>query len=190
MFIAGWLLCLTCATTLAADPTTKDAMDLLDKLKAKTNLTLNPKKGKGVLTMVDLSRKKVTDADLKTIAALPTVRDLNLEGVVDKQVNGKPVYAKMQITDEGLKNLSAMKGLQVLDLTGTNITDEGLKYLAAMKELKTLRLANTKVTDEGMEQLTKLPKLASVALDDTAVTDTGIFALKRWKSDLNISNSK
>jgi Leucine-rich repeat (LRR) protein len=176
---------LFCTVTGAADPTTEDAMALLDKLKA-TYAPKNKKSNKG-LTMIDLSRKKVTDADLKTIAVLTTVRDLKLEGPIDKEVAGKPVYAKVQITDDGLKNLAGMTALHSLDLTGTNITDEGLKHLAGMKDLQNLQLSSTKVTDAAVEQLTKLPKLQSLTLSNTKVTEAGVFALKRWKGELNIT---
>jgi internalin A len=172
------LVCLG-AVTNAADPTPADAARLLDKLKAKRNK-------QDPITRIDLGRKKVTDADLKVIGVLTSVRDLNLEGPILKEVSGKPVYAKEQISDAGLKNLAAMTDLRSLNLCGTNITDAGLKHLAGMKNLQNLQLSNTKVTDTGMEDLMKLPKLESLMLYDTKVTDTGVFALKRWKSELKI----
>jgi hypothetical protein len=172
------LVCLG-AVTNAAEPTPADAASLLDKLKAKYNKN-------GTITRVDLGRKKVSDADLKVIGVLKTVNDLNLEGSVLKEVSGKPIYAKEQISDEGLKNLAGMTHLRSLNLCGTNITDAGLKQLAVMKDLQNLQLSSTKVTDAGMEELMKLPKLQSVMLYDTQVTDTGVFALKRWKIELKI----
>jgi hypothetical protein len=172
------LVCLGAATN-AADPTSADATRLLDKLKARYNK-------KGTITLVDLGRKKVSDADLKVIGVLKTVQDLNLEGQVLRVVSGKPVYSKEQISDEGLKNLAAMTELRSLNLCGTTITDAGLKHLAAMKDLQNLQLSSTKVTDAGMDELMKLPKLQSLMLYDTKVTDTGVFALKRWKIELKI----
>jgi Leucine rich repeat len=167
------------AITHAAEPTPADATRLLDKLKVRY-----PKKG--TITVVDLGRKKISDADLKIISALKTVQDLNLEGSVLKEVSGKPIYSKEQISDEGLKNLAGMTNLRSLNLCGTNTTDAGLKYLGGMKDLQNLLLSSTKVTDAGMEDLMKLPKLQSLMLYDTQVTDTGVFALKRWKIELKI----
>jgi internalin A len=169
------------AVASAADPTPADATRLLDKLKAK----YNPKKG-GAVTRVDLGRKKLSDADLKIIGVLTSVRDLNIEGAVLKEVSGKPVYAKEQITDAGLQNLAGMTDLRSLNLSGTNITDAGLKHLAGMKNLQNLQLSSTKITDAGVDDLMKLPKLQTLMLYDSKVTDTGVFALKRWKLDLTI----
>ena len=177
------VLALLCTVTPAADPTPEDAVKLLDKLKAK-----HRPKGKSAesVIFVDTVRKKITDDNLKTIATLKKVRELNLGGVVLKEMGDKKIYDKKQITDEGLKNLADMTELRELILDGTNITDAGLKYLSKMTKLERLVLSYTKVTDEGMVELTKLPKLDSVQLYNTAVTDAGIGTLKRWKIDLKI----
>lgn len=169
--------------TPAADPTPEDAIKLLDKLKAK-----HRPKGKAAdsVTFVDIGRKKISDDDLKTIATLKKVRELNLGGVVLKEMGEKKIYDKKQITDEGLKNLADMTELRELILDGTNITDAGLKHLAKMTKLERLVLSYTKVTDEGMVELTKLPKLDSLQLYNTAITDAGVGTLKRWKIELKI----
>jgi len=150
------ILVLFCSMTVAADPTPEDAIKFLDKIKAKHR----PKGKKAdAVTFVDIARKKISDDDLKTIATLKSVRELNLGGLVLKEMGDKVIYDKKQITDEGLKNLADMTELRELILDGTNITDAGLKHLAKLKKLERLVLSYTKVTDEGMVELTKLPKL-------------------------------
>lgn len=183
--ILGSILVLVacCSLVPAADPTPDDAFKLLDKLKAKYR---KDKKGDGVQN-VDLARKKITDADLKTIGALKNVKDINLGGPIQKTVGDKVVYEPKQITDAGLKYLADWTELRELSLDGTNITDEGLKHLAGMKKLTRLILSDTKVTDDGMEHLTKLNALTDVQLFNTKVTVTGVGVLKRWKPAIRVS---
>jgi internalin A len=60
-----------------------------------------------------------------------------------------------KVTDAGLKDLTALEGLQKLNLSGTQVTDAGLKELGALKNLKILYLINTKVTGGGVAELQK-----------------------------------
>lgn len=171
-----------CCAVPAADPGPDDAIKLLDRMKAKYR---KDKKSDKVV-LVDLGRKRISDSDLKTIAALTTVRQLNLEGVVRKDVSDRVAYAAAQIGDAGVKHLAGMTDLRQLTLSGTHVTDAGLKHLATLKNLEVLSLNNTKVTDAGMQHLTRLPKLRSLNLFDTKVTDAGVGALKRGNPDLKI----
>jgi internalin A len=66
---------------------------------------------------VDLDRTKVTDADLKELKELKSLRKLDLTGT--------------KVTDAGVKELKVLKSLEVLFLTGTKVTDEGVKELKA-----------------------------------------------------------
>jgi hypothetical protein len=75
-------------------------------------------KGKPIVG-VDFARTKVTDADLKHLAALKQLRDLDL--------------GLTQVTNAGLKHLAALKQLRDLDLGLTQVTDAGLKHLAGLK---------------------------------------------------------
>ena len=49
------------------------------------------------------------------------------------------------VTDAGLKELAALKGLQALSLGWTKVTDAGLKELAGLKALQSLNLGGTQV---------------------------------------------
>jgi internalin A len=71
---------------------------------------------------------------------------------------------KSRITDDGLKDLTALKSLQWLGLDETQITDSGLKPLAEMKELEVLFMPGAKrVTKRGVAALQKaLPKIRIV----------------------------
>jgi hypothetical protein len=151
---------------VGADPTDADVTKLVEKLKGKTS-------PRGKLAIIDLGGKKVTDNDLKVIAASKTTREL--------------VLSKTSITDDGLKIISTMPDLRKLTVDSCKITDAGLANLAGMKNLTDLILNSTKVTDAGMESLTKIPKLAIVGVLETKVTVSGEGTLKRWKPDIKVA---
>jgi hypothetical protein len=180
------LLALFCTITPAADPTPADAIAVLIKLKA-TYYPQNSDK----IGIIDINKKKVTDADLKVLGVLTTARELRVgaeakETVKDKKDKKDKTVYKSAITDEGLKNLAGLVELRKLELEGANITNAGLKHLAGMKNLTMLNLTGAKVTDDGMEELTKLPKLETVMLYDTKITDKGVGVLKRWKLEVKV----
>jgi len=94
------------------------------------------------------------------------------------EINGKIVYTKPKITDEGLLHLKALTVLQTLDLTNTKVTDAGLIHLKGLGTLETLNLNRTKVTDSGLEHLKGLTKLQMLDLSNTKVTDAGVKKLQ------------
>jgi internalin A len=68
---------------------------------------------------VDLDRTKVTDAALKELKELKSLRKLDLTNT--------------KVTDAALKELKELKSLEVLFLTGTKVTDAGVKELQAAR---------------------------------------------------------
>jgi len=98
---------------------------------------------------VNLSRRDVTDGDLKPLAALKHPQTLDLSFC-------------NKLTDAGLKELPACKKLTSLRLASCELlTDAGLKELADCKQLTALDLRQCGgVTDEGITTLKKaLPNL-------------------------------
>ena len=96
------------------------------------------------------------------------------------------------ITHKGLRNLSQMKNLRVLDLTDTGITGEGLAELTTLEHLEWLVLARTPITDDDLTQLQKMSNLRSINLRGTEITDQGVeqlYALPnlQW---VNLHNTK
>ena len=95
--------------------------------------------------------------------AVAFVEKLGRQVIRDEGAPGKPVIGLnlgvTNVTDAGLKELSAFKNLKYLYLYGTNVTDAGLKELSALKNLTTLYLSRTQLTDAGIMELQKaLPK--------------------------------
>jgi hypothetical protein len=114
---------------------------------------------------VYLPGPKVSDADLKHLAALKGLKVLKLD-------------AATKVTDAGVKELAGLKGLTDLGLGSTQVTDAGLKHLAGLKELRHLNLNFTKVTDAGVKELSGRTKLETLGLSFTRVTPEGVKKLK------------
>jgi internalin A len=75
----------------------------------------------------------------------------------DADAPGKPVVAvNLRLTKVGdgiLKDLVGLKNLRELDLVGANITPAGLKQLTALKHLDLLYLSQLDVTDQALQSL-------------------------------------
>jgi Leucine-rich repeat (LRR) protein len=155
------LLVLACKG-LRADETEDKAVRAIAKLGGSVSRD-EKTKAKPVIA-VNLIGTKVTDAGLKDLAALKSLRRLYL--------------GDTPVTNAGLKELAALKSLQSLDLHGTQVTDAGLKELAALKSLRELDLHGTQVTDAGVKDLTALKSLQLLTVDGTQVTDTGLKELR------------
>lgn len=95
---------------------------------------------------VELTSKKVTDADLAAIAGLPGLENLQL--------------AFTPVTDAGLAHLKEASTLRVLVLWDTKVTDRGLAHLSGLTKLSILNVKGTQVSATGIDALKKaLPKL-------------------------------
>ena len=81
-------------------------------------------------------------------------------------------------TDAGLRYLSGMADLRVLDLQGSAITDAGLAQLKALTKLRDLSLRDTAVTDAGLKLLEAMGSLERLDLFGTKVTPAGIQRLR------------
>lgn len=93
---------------------------------------------------------------------------------------------RMQITDDGLRQLEGVDVVWSLDLSGTRVSDTGLKALARLPELERLQLDGTQITDVGLDYLTAIPALRFVNLLGTRVTTEGVAKLKAARPQLEV----
>ncbi len=94
------------------------------------------------------------------------------------------------VTDEGLKNVAEIKGLDALELNGLEgVTDKSLEYLLPLK-LYLLSLDSTRVTDAGVVKLTAIPTLHVLSLTGCEnITDRSVLAFKDHPKMTNLSVS-
>src|SRR5437868_6805323 len=81
----------------------------------------------------------ITDSDLVSLRALPTLRAINL--------------SRTQVTDDGIEHLVALKNLETIVLDFTHVTDTGVKLLKDLKALKKLSIKAIVASDEGFYDL-------------------------------------
>lgn len=99
------------------------------------------------LRILDISLSPLTDEGVRSLAALPELEELGLEG---------------KFTDKSLLYLSRASHLKALRLSGGEcaFSDEGLEHLEGLKDLQRLSLQNAKVSQAARERLRKaIPRL-------------------------------
>lgn len=79
---------------------------------------------------------------------------------------------RVNVGNESLQHLARCKKLERLSLAGCRrIGDEGMKHLSGLPQLKVLDLRSTMVSDGGLVHLEQLPKLSQVWYSDRATPD-------------------
>jgi internalin A len=153
------------------------------------------------LEVLDLRCPKISDAGTAHIQELTKLRTLSLgseasdatlaylEGLTNLEelylyhphVNrpGIPMADYPEITDAGLKHLSRLHRLRILDMEHVAVTGTGFDDLRGTN-LQRLVLSKTLINDEGLRHLHGLPKLQEFILSGKSVqvTDAGLAPLK------------
>jgi Leucine-rich repeat (LRR) protein len=136
---------------------------------------------------INLAGSRLTDADMRAVAACKQLRSLELgrTAVSDaglKHLTGLSHLTSLtlpgtHVTDAGMKYIGELKQLVALDLQLTPVGDTGMKHLAGLTQLRTLSLNGTRVTDAGMADVGRLTNLTFLRLDATAISDAGLESL-------------
>lgn len=122
------------------------------------------------------------DTDLMRFPKVPFSYGLNLyytdmtdEGVKELATFPNLIWLQtpMQVTDKGLKELSASKELSTLGITSANgISDAGLTEVAKVKTLTRVFLpSGPRMTAAGFQKIASLPELSELFLGGEEVTD-------------------
>jgi Leucine-rich repeat (LRR) protein len=139
------------------------------------------------LESLHLERTPVTDSIVERFKRLQYLRNLWVDGApitdlglahLSQRDMHRLVLTGTRISDEGLKQVSAMSNLTDLVVERTQITDEGFAHLHGMTNLHLLGLSHTKVTDAGFKYVEGLSQLEGLSLDATSITDAGLEYLK------------
>ena len=93
-----------------------------------------------------------------------------------------------KISDDGLKHLKELAGLEVLSLGTVPITDRGMAELKRVGNLSRLNLLGTRVTADGVKELKDLTRLQTleIVLDDrmlVALLENGMLHRCRGRGE-------
>jgi serine/threonine protein kinase/Leucine-rich repeat (LRR) protein len=151
------------------------------------------------LSSLQLMLLKVTDSGLAVLEELPALQDLDLShtGITDQGLKLLARHQRLrrlslqhlsQVSDDGLKTLAALKGLEYLLLGGTPITDAGFRELARLPNLKVLGLGHTRITDASLQELARMQTLVNVDLTGASkVTAAGVGKLRKARPELRVT---
>ncbi len=158
----------------------------LEKIKvdAVTNEQLTDLRKKGVqairlgkddqkLQVQFLEPSQTTNAELKNLSS----------------IKNNVVYldlARTAITNDGIKEIGAMKNLNKLYLQETKITDGASNVYGTFKQLEILNFYNTAITDKTLEALSACSTLKKIFLWKTATTKVGQDKLRKALPNLTI----
>lgn len=140
---------------------------------------------------IELTRRAISDADLKQLRNLDGLRVLILDAgrVTDVGIATLGELTKLEelrlrssrIGDTGLGHLCRLERLRVLNLPQADFTDEGLTQLKSLQRLELLRFGSPRVSDRGMASVRQLDKLRFLHLIDIPITDDGLLELKAMR---------
>lgn len=143
----------------------------------------------GHIVDISLARTWATDADVERVAAVKTLKrlDLSLTYVSDRgaerlkgldQLEELNLFAAEFITDAAIAFLRGHQQLKVLNLRGTDVTDTSLAYVAQLPQLKSLDISFTQISDVGLEHLASLAELEELKIGGNKISGAGLHALK------------
>lgn len=160
----------------------------LRALNLNSNVTINDDSLRYIaqlpqLEYLDLYHTNITDAGLKHLRPLKSLKRLNI------QVNQQG--RNLAITDKGLAAVADLSELETLRLGSVGDADESLKLLSNLKNLKSLGMGGRRdtglISDDGGRQLAKLHNLVQLTLWGTAFTDAGAAHLSQMTSLRSLS---
>jgi hypothetical protein len=172
----------------AAPARLDDVADAVRRVEARGGTATRDKTGNVV--EVTLERTSATDADVARLAAIKTLRrlDLSFTYVTDRGIKELAALPQLEeltldtaefLTDASMAHLEANKGsLRKLVLRGVDITDAGMPYVARLTNLRSLDISYTMLGDVGLEHLPELSQLEELKLGGTLITGLNLNFLK------------
>ena len=130
---------------------------------------------------IDLTAATISSAGLKSLAALPNLRTLEMQGTA--------------VSDNKWDDIGNLTSLERLNLQKTATNDATLTHVARLTKLKHLNLASTLISDNGFAPLTGLSALeelniAGMELDGSCLQALGSKGARAPLRVVNAGNSK
>ena len=119
----------------------------------------------------------ITDEALKSLRQIPDIEVFSIRHAVN-------------VTDAGIKDVSSLKMLTGLDVTGTRISKVGLLLLSKLDSLDTLVLDDcNEIDDDCVETLVAFPSITRLSIQNTSLTEAGVARLREKLPDCKIAVS-
>jgi Leucine-rich repeat (LRR) protein len=143
----------------------------------------------GQIIQADLSSAWVNDVDMRWLAQIPTLQEINLGRT---RVTGKGLepLSKLEdvaalklrfaefLTATDIGRLAPWKNLRRLDLRGTRVDSGVFERLAAHPRLEYLDISSTEVGDDGFEELAALTGLRELRCGANRLTGSALILIK------------
>lgn len=113
-----------------------------------------------------LAAPTLADDDLEYLASRVSVRELDLAD-------------NSNLTDDGLRHVAKLRGLERLSLIGTGVTDKGIRHLRKLP-LTYIALSETGVGDDALAYVGEMSPMKQLQIRNCRrVTDKGVLKLKK-----------
>ena len=163
---------------------TDDGMEHIAKIPKLRGLNLTETKvtGAGLAQLrsahdfvtLTLYGATVDDEMLKTLDQLPNLQYLQL--------------IRTKVTSAGLVHLAELTKLRKLDiLENPGVGDDGMRHISNLKNIEVLELWRTPVSDDGLRHLRSLGRLKSLDPDQTLVSYLGMAHLRGLINQMHFS---
>ncbi len=143
------------------------------------------------LSELNLESTRFTDAGVKRLAHLTSLKGLNLRGI--KLNNSLSALVRMKglrvlhiancsLSDEQLAPVAQLKALEELHLQFNPLTENALDYICALPHIKVLSIGHTEIPVKSLGRLKDASNLAQLSLESLLVNDRDLDALKYLKN--------
>ena len=130
------------------------------------NLDNCPIRGEGLrylhghhdLQSLRLRSPNLTNDALLHLGQMTWLKSLEIEGCLDADETAP--QSEVLVTDDGLRHLQGLVGLQMLSLAGLPLSGAGLEHLQSLPALSHLTLRLDRWDEESLRHVARLPKLA------------------------------
>lgn len=131
-----------------------------------------------MMTELDLQHiiQQKIDSDSVEFNNLP-ITDEHIIQICQNYQKRKILLSGTKITDNALKHLATVSGLEYLHLDNTQITGQGFVHFLEHKKLSCVYLENTQINDETLKIIAKIPKIEVVSIQNTPTTWQGVLAI-------------
>lgn len=133
----------------------------------------------GHLSKAELEEVLVVIAEIEgeeVVRAAPVNFFRNLSRLRELEVL---VVSGTRVTDSDINNLKHLTNLRELHLANTLVSKSGLDAISELSQLEVLNLEANQITDNDLTKVARLPKLEWLWLRGTEVTDSGVRKLQR-----------